>query len=159
MAKFNIDFTEAKEFTMCGKGEHDFKITNAILKDYTKDGEIRQKIELTCEVFGGEDSGAKVFHHIFLKNATGLYMFLSKLGIAVEKKIYNDLDTNMFIGKLFTANVEVEMYQKSDGTTGSKAVLVDTTIRKYVNNNATLSLDDPYADFGDSVSIDDNFLD
>ena len=33
MAKFNIDFTEAKEFVMCEKGEQNFKITNAELKD------------------------------------------------------------------------------------------------------------------------------
>lgn len=160
MAKFNIDFTGAKEFTMCGKGEHDFKITNAELKSYVKDGETRQKIELTCEVFGGEDSGAKVFHSIFLKNATGLYMFLSKIGIPVEKKTYNDLDTNMFIGKTFTATVEHENYTKNNGDNGIKTKLVDATIRKYISTNNDTDLPDemsidPFTEMGEMVGIDD----
>lgn len=161
MATFNVDFTEAKDFTMCGKGEHDFKITKAELSSYTKDGEQRQKIELTCEVIGGEDSGSKVFKSIFLKNPTGLFMFLNKIGVSIEKKAYFNLDTNMFIGKLFTANVELETYTKNDGRTGNKPVIIDTSIRKYVNTKNEIPdvIDnDPFVEFDDSVAIDDNFL-
>lgn len=158
MAKFNVDFTEAKEFNMCEKGEQNFKIINAELKDYVKDGIQKQKIELTCEVFGGESSGAKVFHSIFLANTTGLYMFLNRIGVKIEKKVYNDLDTNMFIGKLFTATVEHETYTGRDGNNKIKAVIVETTIRKYVNNSQE-DTKDIFDEFGDSVTIDDGFLD
>lgn len=150
MAKFNIDFTDAKEFNMCGKGEHNFKITHAEIKDYTKEGEARQKIELTCEVFGGADSGAKVFYSIFLKNPTGLFMFMNRIGAKVEKRNYT-LDTNIFIGKLFVANVETENYTKGDGTTGTKAVIVDTSIRKYIPINTSETFDDE-----DAIDISDD---
>lgn len=150
MAKFNIDFTDAKEFNMCGKGEHNFKITQAEIKDYIKDGEARQKIELTCEVFGGTDSGAKIFYSIFLKNPTGLFMFMNRIGAKVEKRNYV-LDTNTFIGKLFVANVETESYTKSDGTTGTKAVIVDTSIRKYVQESTYNDLD-----YEDDISINND---
>lgn len=158
MAKFNMDFSGAKEFVMCGKGEHDFKVTSAELKSYNKDNETRQKIELTCEVFGGEDSGAKVFYSIFLKNPTGLYMFLTKIGVKIEKRTYSDMDTNMFIGKCFTANVEHEDYVKSDGTTNTKAIIIESSIRKYINTNTNENMpdglsDDAFADFGDSIEI------
>ena len=101
MAKFNIDFTDAKEFSICDEGEQNFKVVDAELKNYTKDGIVKQKIELTCEVFGGISSGSKVYYSIFLINPSGLYMFLNKIGVNIEKKAYTDLDTNMFIGKLF----------------------------------------------------------
>lgn len=155
MAKFNMDFTDAKEFTVCSKGEHDFKITKSDIASYVKDGEQRLKLELTCEVFGGEDSGNKVFHSIFLKNPTGLFMFMNRIGIKVEKKAYSDMDTNMFIGKTFTAVVEHETYTRGDGSIGNKAVIVESTIRKYVSTNDT---PDVFEDFGNTVSIDDNFL-
>lgn len=164
MAKFNIDFTDAKEFIMCEKGEQNFKIVSAELKSYTKDGIAKQKIELTCEVFGGESSGAKVFHSIFLANPTGLYMFLSKLGIAVEKKAYTDMDTNMFVGKTFVATVEHESFVGRDNSSKIKPVIIDTTIRKYNSTNSSdVSIDssdvDPFEEFGNTVTIDDNFLD
>lgn len=158
MAKFNMDFSGAKEFVMCGKGEHDFKVTSAELKSYNKDNETRQKIELTCEVFGGEDSGAKVFYSIFLKNPTGLYMFLTKIGVKIEKRAYSDMDTNMFIGKCFTADVEHENYSKNDGSNGVKAKIIETSVRKYINTNTNENMpdglsDDAFADFGDSIEI------
>lgn len=158
MAKFNIDFTGAKEFTMCGKGEHDFKITNAELKSYTKNGETRQKIELTCEVFGGEDSGAKVFHSLFLKNPTGMFMFLNKIGIKVEKKVYSDMDTKIFIGKTFTATVEYETYTKGNGEIGNRAKIVDTTIRKYISTNTINDTsdeidEDPFEEFANEIKV------
>lgn len=164
METFNIDFTEAKEFVMCEKGEQNLKITNAELKEYQKDGQNKQKIELTCEVFGGESSGAKVFHSLFLANPTGLYMFLNKIGVPVEKKNYSGLGTKMFIGKLFIATIEHETYTGRDGNSKVKPKIVDTTIRKYAGSNTNDEIgnvidSDPFADFGDTVSIDDDFLD
>lgn len=158
MAKFNIDFTDAKEFNMCGVGEHNFKITNAELKNYNKDNETRQKIELTCEVFGGEDSGTKVFHTLFLKNPTGIYMFLNRIGGKVEKKAYNGLDTNMFVGKTFIATVEHENYTKGNGSLGMKPVIIETTIRKYKDSDSNQNTPDemnnePFSDFADSIEI------
>lgn len=155
MAKFNIDFTEAKEFVMCEKGEQNFKITGAELKGYTnKEGASKQKIELTCEVFGGESSGAKVFHSVFV-NPTGLFMFLNRLGVKVEKKAY-DLDTNIFIGKTFVATVDHE--KASNGNVYAR--LVESSIRKYVDTNAAENTpdglsDDAFADFGTSIEITD----
>ena len=98
---------------------------------------------------------AKVFHSIFLKNPTGLFMFMNRIGIKVEKKAYSDMDTNMFIGKTFTAMVEHETYTRGDGSIGNKAVIVESTIRKYVSTNDT---PDVFEEFGNTVSIDDNFL-
>lgn len=159
MAKFNVDLTEAKEFNLCEKGEQNFKITNAELKSYIKDGIQKQKIELTCEVFGGESSGSKVYHSIFLTNPTGLYIFLNKLGVKIEKKVYNDLDTNMFVGKLFIATVEHENYIGKDGTNKIKPIIIDTTIRKYINNQSNGESVDVFSEFGDTITIDDDFLD
>lgn len=154
MTKFNMDFTDAKEFTICSKGEHNFKIVQSDLKSYTKDGEQRQKIELVCEVFGGEDSGSKVYYSLFLKNPTGLYMFMNRIGIQVEKKSYTNMDTNMFLGKTFIATVEHETYTRSDGSIGNKSVIIDTTIRKYENKEQ-----DVYSEFGNSIEINDMILD
>lgn len=157
MAKFNVDFTEAKEFMMCASGEQNFKITEAELKTYVKDGVNKQKIELTCEVFGGESSGAKVFHSLFLTNPTGLYMFLNKIGAKVEKKAYANLDTNMFVGKTFVAQVDHE--KASNGKVYPR--IVDTTIRKYVDMNNSENTpdglsDDAFAEFGDSIEISES---
>lgn len=153
MAKFNIDFTDAKEFSICDEGEQNFKVVDAELKNYTKDGIVKQKIELTCEVFGGISSGAKVYYSIFLINPSGLYMFLNKIGVNIEKKAYTDLDTNMFIGKLFTANVEHESFISRNGSTKYKAVIVDSSVRKYVSSQGDTT--DAFAEFGDSVSVDE----
>lgn len=158
MAKFNMDFTEAKEFVVCGKGEQNLKIINAELNEYQKEGQTRQKIQLTCEVFGGESSGAKVYHSLFLINPTGLYMFLNKIGVSVEKKTYSGLDTKMFIGKTFTATIEHETYTGRDGKSKIRPTIVDSTIRKYVEEQANDLTSDPFTDFGNSVTIDDNFL-
>lgn len=153
MAKFDIDFSEAKEFVMCAPGEQNFKITNAELKDYkNKEGKTKQKVELTCEVFGGESSGAKVFHSVFV-NPTGLYMFLSRIGVKVEKKSYS-LDTNTFIGKTFVANVDHE--KASNGNVYAR--IAEFTIRKYVDTNTADNTpdglnDDTFAEFGDSIEI------
>ena len=158
MAKFNIDFTEAKEFVMCEKGEQNFKITNAELKDYkNKEGATKQKIELTCEVFGGESSGSKVFHSVFV-NPTSLFMFLNKLGVKVEKKAYN-LDTNTFVGKTFIANVDHE--KANNGNVYAR--IVESSIRKYVDVNTTENTpdslsDDAFSDFATSIEISDEDL-
>lgn len=164
MATFNVDFTEAKDFNICEKGEQNLKIINAELNEYQKDGQTRQKIQLTCEVFGGASSGAKVFHSLFLANPTGLYMFLNKIGVKIEKKNYSGLDTNMFIGKTLTATIEHENYTGRDGNSKVKPKIIDTTIRKYATSSTNDEIgnvidSDPFADFGDTVSIDDDFLD
>ena len=156
MAKFNVDFSNAKEFTMCQTGEQNFKITNVELKSYTKDGVNKQKLELTCEVFGGESSGAKVFHSLFLANPTGLFMFLNRIGVKVEKKAYNDLDTNMFIGKTFVAQVDHE--KANNGNVYAR--IAENTIRKYVDTNTSENTpdglsDDAFAEFGDSIEVSD----
>lgn len=135
MTKFSVDFTEAKEYILCEKGEQNFKVINAELKEYQKDGETRKKIELSCEVFGGESAGARVFYSIFLANPTGLYMFLTKIGIPIEKKVYLDLDTNMFLGKTFIATVEHEQYVGKDGIYKNKPIIVETSIRKYIEES------------------------
>lgn len=156
MATFNIDFTEAKEFVMCEKGEQNLKIVNAELKEYQKDGQNKQKIELTCEVFGGESSGAKVFHSLFLANPTGLYMFLNKIGVPVEKKTYAGLDTQMFIGKTFTATIEHESFTGRDGNSKVKPKIVDTTIRKYISPSVNEELSDVFEEFGETVIADND---
>lgn len=155
MATFNIDFTEAKEFVMCEKGEQNLKITNAELKEYQKDGQTKQKIELTCEVFGGESSGAKVFHSLFLANPTGLYMFLNRIGVPVEKKGY-DLSTNIFIGKTFIATVEHESYTGRDGNSKIKPKIIDTTIRKYTNENTNNTSIAVFEEFGETTISNDD---
>ena len=80
-------------------------------------------------------------------------MFLNKIGVNIEKKAYNDLDTNMFIGKLFTANVEHESFISRNGSTKYKAVIVDSSVRKYVSSQGDTT--DAFAEFGDSVSVDE----
>jgi len=142
MAKFSVDLTEAKEYVLCEKGEQNFKVVNSELKEYQKDGEIRKKIELACEVFGGESAGAKVFYSIFLTNPTGLYMFLNRIGVPIEKKVYLDLDTNMFLGKTFVATVEHEQYIGRDGIHKNKPVIVETSIRKYSETSINEAPDD-----------------
>lgn len=157
MAKISIDFSNAKEFFMCNEGEQNLKITNVELKGYVKDGEKRQKLELTCEVFGGESSGAKVFHSIFLANPTGLFMFLNKIGLKVEKKAYKDLDTNILMGKTFIAQVDHE--KANNGKLYPR--IVESTIRKYVNDSEEKKYsgrisDEPFKEFGDSIEISDS---
>ena len=157
MTKFNVDFSNAKQFVMCNVGEHNFKINKVELKNYTKDGINKQKLELTCEVFGGESSGAKMYHSLFLANPTGLFIFLNRIGVKVEKRVYNDLDTNMLIGKTFVARVDHE--KANNGKLYAR--IVESSIRKFVDNDTKDNTpdrlsDNTFEEFGKSIEILDS---
>ena len=105
---------------------------------------------------------------IWRKQAENVCNFLDKGSlVAVEGRLqsgsYDDKDGN----KRYTLDVQADNVQFLETKSQAQARTNNPTPYDYQNNQANDSgyqndisvEDDPFADFGDSVSIDDNFLD
>ena len=97
------------------------------------------------------------------KNAENIAKFFDKGNmISLEGRIqtgsYDDRDGN----KKYTTDVVVETFEfvesKSARSAANDITSTETTPYDFQENTGVNVEDDPFAEFGDSVSIDDNFL-
>lgn len=92
------------------------------------------------------------------KNAENIAKFFDKGNmISIEGRIqngsYDDKDGN----KRYTTDVVVEGFEFVESK-AARAASTDTTPYDFQEESAVNVEEDPFAEFGDSVSIDDNFL-
>lgn len=99
---------------------------------------------------------------VWRKQAENVCNFLDKGSlVAIEGRIqtgsYDDKDGN----KRYTVEVVADSVQflESKGQRSGSSVPVEPSPYDYQTTNQVSVDEDPFAEFGDSVSIDDNFLD
>lgn len=73
----------------------------------------------------------------------------------IQTGSYDDKDGN----KRYTTEVLVDTVHFIDSKNGAQTKANDVSPYDYENDNTVNVENDPFADFGDSVSIDDSFLD
>ena len=95
------------------------------------------------------------------KQAENVCKYLDKGSqVSVDGRIQTGNFTDKDGNKRYTTDIAAESVQFLDSKGQSKSVETESTPYDFEppQNNVNVE-DDPFADFGDSVSIDDNFLD